>query len=360
MRCEPGARRSFVVLLALLRDPSPISLRDMRPIMEPATPIHPGDQLHDTNVFFISAAMLAVIATSCGARHAVALDDGWRIAQAAEPQNERRRPPGQRPGQAAPGQQGRPSAPNAAPAQRLQQSPPGAAAPPAQHTPPAAAHAPPGSAARRRPPPHRRLSAFLPAAGGPPCSADPACGRCSAGSANSACRRCAARPAVPPVAQPNRAADAARRCASDGPDAAPSAAAASRSTANASAGGGAGPRPMHRRRPSSRSPRRRAASRCRSCHCPHRPPYRVACVRVRSRPNHPARTGSGAAAAVAPGACPALGVRPGPQQAITPPAQAPGVPAAAVAPGAAPGAWRASGVSRGGQPPASRLGGRRR
>jgi outer membrane protein OmpA-like peptidoglycan-associated protein len=100
--------------------------------------------------FLISAAMLAIIATSCGARPAAALDDGWRLAQAAEPQNEQRRPPGQqqRPGQAAPGQQGRPPAPNATPRQRgpagaagQQRTPPAAAAP-AQQVPPAAATAP--------------------------------------------------------------------------------------------------------------------------------------------------------------------------------------------------------------------------
>ena len=96
--------------------------------------------------FLISAAMLAVVATSYGTRPAAALDDGWRLAQAAEPQNEQRRPPGQqqRPGQAAPGQQGRPPAPNGAPPQRpggaaLPQHAPPAAAAPAQRTPPAAA-----------------------------------------------------------------------------------------------------------------------------------------------------------------------------------------------------------------------------
>jgi outer membrane protein OmpA-like peptidoglycan-associated protein len=117
--------------------------------------------------FLISAAMLAVIATSYGTRPAAALDDGWRLAQAAEPQNEQRRPPGQqqRPGQAAPGQQGRPPAPNGAPSQRpagpagaagQQRTPPAAAAP--QHTTPAAAapaqQVPPAAAA----PPARPVS----------------------------------------------------------------------------------------------------------------------------------------------------------------------------------------------------------
>ena len=81
-------------------------------------------------------------------------------------------------------------------------------------------------------------------------------------------------------------------------------------------------------------------------------PYRVACVRVRSRRSpRPHRLRA------QPQSLPALprhGVRPGPQQAITPPAQAPGAPAAAVAPGAAPALGVRPGQP-GGQPPAAAL-----
>jgi outer membrane protein OmpA-like peptidoglycan-associated protein len=161
--------------------------------------------------FLLSAAILAVAATSGTTGPAAAFDEGMRMAQAAEPQGDQRRQPGQRPGQPQQGQQGRPQAPNAAqqhqgapgavgatpppgqhapaaaapPAQHIppaaaappvQHAPPAAAIPPAQHTPPAAAlpqHAPPAAAVtpgQRTPP----AAAVQPAAPTPPAAAAPA------------------------------------------------------------------------------------------------------------------------------------------------------------------------------------------
>jgi outer membrane protein OmpA-like peptidoglycan-associated protein len=248
--------------------------------------------------FFISAAMLAVIATSYGVRQAVAVDDGLRIAQAAEPQNEQRRPPGQRPGQAAPGQQGRPPAPNAT------QHPPGAAAPPAQHTPPAAAvppaqHTPPAAAippAQHTPP----AAAAPPVQPVPPAAAAPP-----------------ARP-VPPVAQPNTP---------QRPGAAPAVAPTAQTPPN--------PQPQRPGTPqtppaaAAQTPPNQLAPRPGAPAAPPPP----AAAQAPGRPGAPA-------AAVAPAPAPLPGgVRPGPQQANTPPAQPPAAqapqgqrpPAAAVA-----------------------------
>jgi outer membrane protein OmpA-like peptidoglycan-associated protein len=136
--------------------------------------------------FLISAAMLAVVATCYGARPAAALDDGLRMAQAAEPQKPPGAPPGQRPAQAPSGQ--RPPAANATPPQHpataappAQHTPPAAAAPPAQHTPPAAA-APPAKPA-------------APAAAAPPARPAPGVAEPSTP------QRPGAAPAVAPTAQ---------------------------------------------------------------------------------------------------------------------------------------------------------------
>jgi outer membrane protein OmpA-like peptidoglycan-associated protein len=241
--------------------------------------------------FLLSAAMLAIVATSCGAGPAAALDDGLRVAQGAEP-NDPRRPPGQRPGQAPPGQQGRPPAPNAAPPQH----PPGAAAPPAQHAPPAAAvppaqHTPPAAAAppvQRTPP----AAAVPPAQRTPPAAAVP-----PAQPVPPAAAAPPGRP-VPPVAQPN----------------APQRPGTTPATAPTAQPNQLAPRPG----------------------TPQTPPPAAA----QTPPNAPGmiqQPGRAPAAVVAP--TPALvpgGIRPGPQQANTPPAPAPGVqgqrpPAAALA-----------------------------
>jgi outer membrane protein OmpA-like peptidoglycan-associated protein len=246
--------------------------------------------------FLFSAAIMAIAATHCGADPAAALDDGLRVAQAAEPQSDQRRPPGQRPGQAAPGQQGRPPAPNAT------QHPPGAAAPPAQHTPPAAAvppaqHTPPAAAippAQHTPP----AAAAPPVQPVPPAAAAPL-----------------VRP-VPPVAQPN---------APQRPGAAPAIAPTAQTPPN--------PQPQRPGTPqtppaaAAQTPPNQLAPR------PGTPATPPAAAQAPGRPGAPA-------AAVAPAPAPLPGgVRPGPQQANTPPAQPPAAsipqgqrpPAAAVA-----------------------------
>jgi outer membrane protein OmpA-like peptidoglycan-associated protein len=237
--------------------------------------------------FLFSAAIIAIAATHCGAGPAAALDDGLRVAQAAEPQNEQRRPPGQRPGQAPPGQQGRPPAPNA-------QHPPGAAAPPAQHTPPAAAappaqHIPPAAAAppaQHTPP----AAAAPPAQNVPPAAAIPPAQRTPPAAAVPPAQHTPAAAAAPP-AQPIPPAAAA-------PPGRPVPPAAAQTP------------------PNQLAPRPGAAP---------------AAAQAPGRPGAPA-------AAVAPAPLPGGG-RPGPQQANTPPAQPPAAaipqgqrpPAAAVA-----------------------------
>src|SRR5208283_2876524 len=101
---EAADRRSFVVLLALLRGVAPFCAYAPNQQWARTDPSGGRGNRMTRTSFLISAAMLAVVATSHGTRPAAALDDGWRLAQAAEPQNEQRRPPGQqqRPGQAAP------------------------------------------------------------------------------------------------------------------------------------------------------------------------------------------------------------------------------------------------------------------
>jgi outer membrane protein OmpA-like peptidoglycan-associated protein len=141
-------RRSFVVLLALLRRSAPDFCARDAPDQEAAND-PPGDEIRMTRTILLtSAAVLTAMAITCSGGAVTA--QTLQLAQAADSQQKPGTQQGQRPGQ--PAQPAHPAAPNAAAPQPhpgaaaappAAHTAPAAAAPPAQHAPPAAAIAPP-------------------------------------------------------------------------------------------------------------------------------------------------------------------------------------------------------------------------